>query len=147
MAKSVFEDAGEISGCRASAAGSDKTQQRSGVSAMKAFQLRHLAFILVVIATFVPSCMAHEPRPAYLEIKETSPNHYDVVWGTPVNAGMRLPILLQLPTDARNLPAPTTQELTDSLVERRVIEVPSGLAGKRIDFIGLQATITDVLVR
>jgi hydrogenase/urease accessory protein HupE len=114
---------------------------------MKTFQLRHLAFILFVIATFVPSCVAHETRPAYLEIKETSPNHYDVVWRTPVNAGMRLPILLQLPTDARNVTAPTTQELTDSLVERRVIEVPAGLAGKRIDFIGLQATITDVLVR
>ena len=38
------------------------------------------------------------------------------------------------------------QELTDSLLERR-IEVPGGLAGKRIEFRGIQATITDVLVR
>ena len=40
------------------------------------------------------------------------------------------------------------QELTDSLVERRwVASGPQGLAGKRIEFPGLQLTITDVLVR
>ena len=40
------------------------------------------------------------------------------------------------------------QELPDSLVERRWIDGgPDGLAGKRIEFVGLQATITDVLVR
>ena len=40
------------------------------------------------------------------------------------------------------------QELADSLVERRWIDAgPDGLAGKRIEFVGLQLTITDVLVR
>ena len=35
-----------------------------------------------------------------------------------------------------------------SLVERRLVDAgPRGLAGKRIEFVGLQATITDVLVR
>jgi hydrogenase/urease accessory protein HupE len=90
---------------------------------------------------------AHEVRPAYLNIKETATNDYDIVWRTPVNAGMRLPILLQLPKDVRNTAAPTVQELADSLLEKRSIEVPGGLGGKRIDFVGLQGTITDVLVR
>ena len=98
-------------------------------------------------AAFIPSCLAHETRPAYLEIKETSPDHYDVVWRTPVNAGMRLPIVLQLPPEAKNVTAPTTQELSDSLLERRSIVVAGGLGGKRVDFVGLQGTITDVLVR
>jgi hypothetical protein len=40
------------------------------------------------------------------------------------------------------------REFSDSLVERRVIEAgEGGLAGKRIEFAGLQATITDVMVR
>ncbi|HUO63056.1 MAG TPA: hypothetical protein VMT97_05105 [Terriglobales bacterium] len=40
------------------------------------------------------------------------------------------------------------RELSDSLVERRLVEAGgSGLGGKRIEFAGLQATITDVLVR
>ena len=43
---------------------------------------------------------------------------------------------------------PQTDELTDSRVERRWIDAgPTGLEGKRIDFLGLQLTITDVLVR
>jgi hydrogenase/urease accessory protein HupE len=42
---------------------------------------------------------------------------------------------------------PHRQELSDSIVERRVIEAPDGLAGRRIEFVGLQGTIADVLVR
>lgn len=107
-----------------------------------------ILFLLIFGCSFVAApVQAHETRPAYLEMKETSPGHYEIVWRTPVSAGMRLPILLQLPKDAKNVNAPTVQELTDSLVERRWISVPGGITGKRIEFVGLQATITDVLVR
>jgi hydrogenase/urease accessory protein HupE len=91
---------------------------------------------------------AHEARPAYLEIKETAPGQFHVLWRTPVLSGMRMPIVLKLPEDIKNLQEPTVEELADSLVERRVIDAgPTGLAGKRIEFVGLQASITDVLVR
>jgi hydrogenase/urease accessory protein HupE len=71
-----------------------------------------------------------------------------VLWRTPVLAGMRLPVMLKIPDDIRNLKEPSVQELADSLVERRSIDAgPQGLAGKRIEFVGLQLTITDVLVR
>ena len=61
---------------------------------------------------------------------------------------MRLPIVLKLPDDVKNLREPSVQELADSFLERRWIEAgPNGLAGKRIQFPGLQSTITDVLVR
>ena len=66
----------------------------------------------------------------------------------PVLAGMRLPIILKLPGRVKNLKDPVVSELADSLVERRWIDAgPSGLAGERIEFAGLQLTITDVLVR
>ena len=108
---------------------------------------RFLFVLLAMLcACLSASIAAHETRPAYLDIEETSPNDYAILWRTPTSAGMRLPILLQLPKDAKNLSAPTVQELTDSVVERRSIEVDGGLGGKRIDFVGLQATITDVLV-
>ncbi|MGO8970592.1 MAG: HupE/UreJ family protein [Myxococcaceae bacterium] len=91
---------------------------------------------------------SHDARPAYLELKETAPGHFDVLWRTPVLAGMRLPVALRLPNDIRNLKEPSVDELADSLLERRWIDAgPGGLAGKRIDFPGLQATITDVFVR
>jgi hydrogenase/urease accessory protein HupE len=110
-------------------------------------------FWLVAISIFasslaVPTARAHEARPAYLEIKETSPNQFSVLWRSPVLAGMRLPVVLTMPGDVKNLKEPVEQELADSLLERRWIDAgATGLAGKRVEFVGLQATITDVLVR
>ena len=103
--------------------------------------------ILVVAAGFLQVAHAHESRPAYLEINETIPGRYDVLWRTPLNAGMPLPIVLKFPDGVDNVREPATRELPDSLVERRIIKVTDSLAGKRINFVGLQATITDVLVR
>jgi hydrogenase/urease accessory protein HupE len=92
--------------------------------------------------------LAHESRPAYLEIKQTAPNRYDVLWRTPVMSGMRLPVVLKFPDEVSNVREPIVLELPDSLVERRIIEAGgTGLAGKRIEFVGLIVTITDVLVR
>jgi len=101
---------------------------------------------LVALAASV--AWGHEARPAYLEIQETAPGQFSVLWRTPVMAGMRLQVVLQLPDNVRNLQEPSVEELADSIVERRWIDAgPNGLAGKRIEFIGLQMTITDVLVR
>ena len=95
-----------------------------------------LALIVATLAV-ASGARAHEARPAYLEIKETAPGTFSVLWRTPVLAGMRLPVVLTLPDDVRNLKEPVVQELADSLVERRWIDAgPNGLAGKRIEFVG-----------
>jgi hydrogenase/urease accessory protein HupE len=61
---------------------------------------------------------------------------------------MGLPVALALPDDIKNITEPKVEELADSVVERRAIDAgPNGLAGERIEFPGLQLTITDVLVR
>lgn len=90
---------------------------------------------------------AHEARPAYLQIDHMGQERYDVLWRTPVMSGMRLPVVLKLPDGARDLRDVHVRELPDSLVERRTVLIDGGLAGKRIEFVGLQGTITDVLVR
>ncbi len=109
---------------------------------------RRPAILGALLLAFAARAEAHEARPAYLEVRETAPGRYELLWRTPVLAGMRLPIGLRLPAGVRNVHEPTIQELTDSLLERRTIDAgPAGLAGKRIEFPGLQATITDVLVR
>jgi hydrogenase/urease accessory protein HupE len=97
---------------------------------------------------FTAHALAHESRPAYMQINETAVGRYDVLWRTPVLSGMRLPIALRFPENVRTVVEPVESELNDSLIERRVIDAgPAGLSGKRIEFIGLQASITDVLVR
>jgi hypothetical protein len=107
-----------------------------------------VAAALLVLLAALPSVQAHEARPCYLELKETAPGQFSVIWRTPVLSGMRLPVALKLPDGVRNVEEPSVQELPDSLLERRRIDAgPNGLAGKRIEFPGLQFTITDVLVR
>ena len=107
------------------------------------FAVQLLALLLMPLAA-----SAHESRPAYLSINETAPGQFSLLWRTPVLAGMRLPVVLKLPDRVKNQKDPVLSELTDSFVERRWVDAgPSGLAGERIEFAGLQLTITDVLVR
>lgn len=111
---------------------------------MNAWRCRLLVALALALAG---PAWAHESRPAYLGIKETAPGRFDVLWRTPVLAGMRLPVALRLPADLRNLQEPAVQTLADSVVERHWIDAgPDGLAGKRIELPGLQLTITDALV-
>jgi hypothetical protein len=112
------------------------------------FWLRTLLLAFLGSLLAAPVARAHEVRPAYLELKETAPGEFSVLWRTPVLSGMRLPVALKLPDDVRNVREPSVQELTDSLLERRWIDAgPKGLAGRRVEFPGLQFTITDALVR
>jgi hydrogenase/urease accessory protein HupE len=118
------------------------------VSHRAGFLARGACLLLVGWLGLPAAARAHEARPAYLEITETAPGRFDVMWRTPVLAGMRLRVAMQLPADLKNEKEPAVQELADSLVERRWIRAgEGGLAGKRIEFPGLQASITDVLVR
>ncbi|MGY4573347.1 HupE/UreJ family protein [Bradyrhizobium sp. USDA 3256] len=108
-----------------------------------------MAFLAIFFVTlaFLGGASAHESRPAYMEVTEIAPHRYQIVWRTPLLSGMRLPIALRFPEKTRNVNEPTLRELSDSLVERRLIELDSGLTGARIEIVGLQATITDALVR
>ncbi len=111
------------------------------------FRARFL-WLAVCLLLAVSVVSAHEARPCYLELKETSSGQFEVLWRTPVLAGMRVPVALRLPANKKDLKDPQEQELIDSHVERYWIDAgPNGLAGKRIEFPGLQLTITDVLVR
>jgi hydrogenase/urease accessory protein HupE len=82
-----------------------------------------------------------------MEVTEIAPHRYQIVWRTPLLSGMRLPVALRFSENIRNVTEPALRELSDSLIERRLIESDGGLTGTRIDIVGLQATITDALVR
>lgn len=114
---------------------------RSAVSSLRGLWLALLALLISC------SALAHDARPAYLEIRQISDARYDLLWRIPVMAGMPLPVVLKLPQGVHNVTEPAISELSDSRVERRMIEAPGGLAGQRIEFPGLQGTIADVLVR
>ena len=50
--------------------------------------MRRALLILVLLATFVPRAFAHELRPAYLQVRQTGPETYDVLWKVPALGGL-----------------------------------------------------------
>ncbi len=107
-----------------------------------------LAWALLAALFLASAAMAHELRPAYLQVIETAPNRYEVTWRTPSLGGMRLPVDLEFPETCRDEVAPTVRDLGDSYVERRVIDAgEAGLGGRRIRLAGLEATRVEVVVR
>ena len=106
-----------------------------------------LALALLLALLGAAAAQAHEVRPAYLQIDQTGADRYSVIWRTPLLSGAPLPVVLTLPPGTRTVSGPGTQSMPGSTIERRIVEIRGGLAGQRIDFVGLQATITDVLAR
>jgi hydrogenase/urease accessory protein HupE len=107
------------------------------------------AFLGIILAALASlnGATAHDARPAYMQVTEIAPQRFEIVWRTPVLSAMRLPVALRFPADTRNVTEPVLREFSDSLVERRIVETSGSLAGTRIEIVGLQATITDALVR
>ena len=108
-----------------------------------------LACVLLLAAILVaPRAEAHESRPAYLQLTETAPSRFELLWRTPSRGALPLPVVLQMPPSVHNVRDPLIQELSDSRLERRWIEAgPEGLSGARIVFPGLELTITDAIVQ
>jgi hydrogenase/urease accessory protein HupE len=91
---------------------------------------------------------SHELRPAYLEIKQTRPEHYEIFWKVPAKEeGLRLSLNLRIPEHCRPL-VPSREHFTPTAhIEKLNIQCNGGLAGRKIYVDGLQSTLTDVLVR
>ena len=102
-------------------------------------------FLLVAIGH---NAFAHEVRPAYLEIRQTGPEFYDVLWKVPaLGEDARLAIYIELPEGTHDVAAPRSTFSGGAFFERRSIRRDGGLNGHSIAIGGLSATATDVLVR
>ncbi|MBB3933733.1 hypothetical protein GGR25_004811 [Kaistia hirudinis] len=106
-----------------------------------------LAVAVVAMLGLILPAAAHEIRPAYLQIDQTDARHFNILWKTPLMSGMPLPVVLKLPDSVTHVLEPQERPLPGSILQKRIISAPNDLAGLRIEFVGLQATITDVLVR
>lgn len=94
------------------------------------------------------NAFAHEVRPAYLEIRQTGPEFYDVLWKVPaLGEGARLAIYIELPDGTRDVTESRSTFNGGAFFERRSVRRDGGLNGQSIAIEGLSATATDVLVR
>ena len=90
---------------------------------------------------------AHESRPGYLELRETSPGVFRVLWKKPALGEMILSIDPVFPVECSVVGIGSEDLREGAYVARATIACDGGLAGKTVEIAGLETTLTDVLVR
>ena len=109
--------------------------------------VNRLLLILAVCGAFTFTANARG-APAYLELRETAPDTYDILWKVPARGGNeRLGIYVRFPGDTRQITEPRGIAAGGAWIERWRIERPGGLADQTIHIDGLVAAGSDVLVR
>ena len=91
--------------------------------------------------------LAHEVRPAYLELRQTGLETYDVLWKVPGQGDLHLGLYVELPATCTNVTEPRGSTVDNAYTERWTVKCPGGLSGGTIHIAGLSATVVDVLVR
>ncbi|HEX6901862.1 MAG TPA: HupE/UreJ family protein [Thermoanaerobaculia bacterium] len=92
--------------------------------------------------------VAHELRPAYLQLRQTAADRYDVLWKVPARGDdLRLALHLELPDRCKSLAEPRGAFSAGAYAERWHVLCPGGLDGGAIRVAGLSGTLTDALVR
>jgi hydrogenase/urease accessory protein HupE len=96
-----------------------------------------------------PSSFAHELQPGFLELRETAPGAYEVLWKLPSLGAtdVRMPIAPVFPGRCKQLGDARSDRAGTAWVYVARVECAGGLAGQTIAIEGLEAFATDVLVR
>ncbi|MBU8977785.1 HupE/UreJ family protein [Lysobacter sp. MMG2] len=115
---------------------------------MKRIPLRGLRWALLALLLLAWPLMADVFRPAYLELRETGNNSYDVLWKVPaLGESLRAPSRIVFPPDTEEAGAAQTYAVPGAVIERRRIHRAGGLVGQTIRIEGVSGSITDVLAR
>jgi len=91
--------------------------------------------------------VAHEVRPGYLELRETAPGIFNVLWKKPARGNLILKIDPVFPAGCAVIGIGSEEMRGAAYLARTTLECKDGLAGKTIEIAGLRTTLTDVLVR
>jgi hypothetical protein len=109
--------------------------------------LRALLAAPAVLAA--PPLAAHELQPGFLELRESAPGAYEVLWKLPSlgSADVRMPMVPVFPERCRQGGNARSDRAGTAWIYVARIECTGGLAGETIAIEGLEAFATDVLVR
>jgi hydrogenase/urease accessory protein HupE len=103
--------------------------------------------MLMALCGLAPAAVAHEIRPAFLDIREIEPATYDVLWKTPAQGDMRLALNVILPPGCSNASEPRSTMVDEAVIERWRTTCAGGLIGKTLSVENLDSTLTDAIVR
>jgi hydrogenase/urease accessory protein HupE len=104
-----------------------------------------LGLLLVFLAE---GAFAHEVRPAYLELRQTGVETYDVLWKVPGRGDdLRFGVNVKLPGNCRRTSEIQTTVANNAFTDRWSVRCSDGLTGQTVLIDGLSSTVIDVLVR
>ena len=110
--------------------------------------MRTLRFLFALLAMLGGAGAAHadELRPGYLELTQLTPATWRMTWKAPLRTGL---VSRAAPIAPENCKADAgTREMTSTgLLVIRTLTCTGNLAGRSVSVAGLDATVTDVLVR
>ncbi|MGZ4965248.1 MAG: HupE/UreJ family protein [Limisphaerales bacterium] len=110
--------------------------------------MKRTILTLLLFACGICSALAHEVRPAYLEIQERTTDTYDVLWKVPgLGDQLRLALYVEMPDGSAIVGESRAIFVNNAFIERWTVKREGGLTGGSIRISGLDATLTDALVR
>ena len=103
--------------------------------------------ILAVLLAMALPATAHEIRPAYLQLDETAPAQFSVLWKVPAAGDRRLALYLRFPAECQTLGEPAGTIDGGAYFERWKMSCDGRLKGRSVTVDGLRTSMTDVLAR
>jgi hypothetical protein len=103
--------------------------------------------LLTVLLLANQGSNAHEVRPAFLDLSETTPNLFLMTWKVPALGEFRLGITPRWPASCHVVGELSSMQAGGAFIEHGQVGCDLELAGQTITIDGLGATMTDVLVR
>ena len=86
---------------------------------------RPVFLVFVLCALIAPPALAHEVRPAYLELRQASPDTFKVLWKVPARGeDLRFALYLRFPQDCANVTDPSGTLAGGAYIERWTILRP-----------------------
>jgi len=106
-----------------------------------------IAALSLVFGSVLGFARADEMRPAYLELREIAPSEFAVLFKTPMRGDARLALHATFSGKIENL-TPLSMRMTgDAAVQTWRVRAIEPLTGQQITITGLDATVSDALVR
>ncbi len=104
--------------------------------------------LLLLVGTFAAPARADIFRPAYLEMTQTDPETYSVLWRVPALPDQRrLAARVVWPESVETIQPANGALINNSWEERSRIRTPGGLEGRTVSISGILGGATDVIVR
>lgn len=104
------------------------------------------AFLALLLLIAMPA-FAHEVRPAYLELHEDAAGEFRVLWKTPMRGEFRLALSPAFSGNTQALTPVVARQTGGAAVQTWRMKAIEPLRGQSVRIVGLEATMTDVLVR